>query len=385
MTFSLGVAIFAMFFGAGNIIFTLALGSEVGSNVNSAFIGLFITAIFLPLIGLISTILFQGDYKKFFNRTGGLLGFFLAMACMLLLGPFGAIPRCAVTSFFAIKRYIPILSLFHFSIVIFLFIFAFSYRHELVMDVLGKFLGPLKLIMISVIVLIGILRSTYPIPQIDMQSMEAFIQGCHTGYITMDLLGTFFFAGLFIENIERSPEKKEKVLCESLKACYVGALILSCLYIGFCYIAAMYGPKIDVTSGRYEFLNSLAPYILGDQWGFGMNIAIAISCFITAIALTALFASYLQSVFQFKNFTYVHSLIITIVISICMTNLGFESIMENIYPVILVCYPVLIVLSVLSLVEKKLNIQFVKIPVFATFLISIWNVNLYSFKSLLNL
>ncbi|QQG34962.1 MAG: branched-chain amino acid transport system II carrier protein [Deltaproteobacteria bacterium] len=380
---SVGIAIFAMFFGAGNIIFTLALGSEVGNKVFSAFGGLFLTAVILPLIGIMASIFFGGDYKSFFYRTGFLFSIFLPMSCMLLLGPFGAIPRCIVTSYFAIKRYVPGISLLRFSVIVSFFIFITSYRYEVIMDIIGKFLGPIKLILLGSIVAFGLYGFSTTPPAIDAQDLEIFIQGCVAGYATMDLLGTFFFAGLIIDSIKKSTNKESVIQYISLKACIFSSLILAILYFGFCYIAAVYISKLDAAYGRYEFLNSLAPYILGERWGFVVNLSIAISCFITAIALIAIFSSYFQTMLNIKSFTYVYALGVTIVLSVLMSNLGFESIMETIYPIILVCYPVLIILSILSLVEKMLKVKFIKVPVFVTFFLSVWNINPYTFKEYL--
>ena len=62
-----GLAMFSMFFGAGNIVFPLALGQQAGSMAWVAILGFLITAVGVPFMGLVSMILFEGNYKKFFE------------------------------------------------------------------------------------------------------------------------------------------------------------------------------------------------------------------------------------------------------------------------------------------------------------------------------
>jgi LIVCS family branched-chain amino acid:cation transporter len=71
---SLSLAIFCLLFGAGNLIYPLAVGRSAGGHTIFGMIGFFITAIFLPLAGLISMILFNGNYKDFFYRLGNTPG-----------------------------------------------------------------------------------------------------------------------------------------------------------------------------------------------------------------------------------------------------------------------------------------------------------------------
>src|SRR5262245_48888774 len=96
---STGLAMFSMFFGAGNIVFPLALGQFTQDKTFFGISGLLLTAVLVPLMGLIAMLLFEGDYRTFFQRIGKLPGFFLAVLILGLIGPFGAVPRCITMSF----------------------------------------------------------------------------------------------------------------------------------------------------------------------------------------------------------------------------------------------------------------------------------------------
>src|SRR5579859_7269674 len=88
-----GLALFSMFFGAGNLIFPLLIGNFAGSNVWFAIAGLGVTAVVVPFLGLAAMVFFQGDLHRFFGRVGKVPGMLLLFLLQLILGPFGVIPR----------------------------------------------------------------------------------------------------------------------------------------------------------------------------------------------------------------------------------------------------------------------------------------------------
>jgi len=106
-TLSTGLAMFSMFFGAGNVVFPLAMGQYAQDKNFFAILGLLITAVGVPFLGLMSMTLFDGDYRKFFGRIGKIPGFIIALAIMALIGPFGAMPRVIALSYSTAKNFFP--------------------------------------------------------------------------------------------------------------------------------------------------------------------------------------------------------------------------------------------------------------------------------------
>ena len=96
---AIGLAMFSMFFGAGNIVFPLALGQYAGDQNFYGMLGLLLTAAFMPIAGVIAMILFDGNYRAFFGRLGRIPGFILALITISLLGPLGSTPRCIALSY----------------------------------------------------------------------------------------------------------------------------------------------------------------------------------------------------------------------------------------------------------------------------------------------
>ena len=114
---TIGLAIFSMLFGAGNIIYPIKCGVLAGSQNIFGITGFILTGVVLPIIGLVSMILFHGNYKLFFNRLGKISGALAIFYCMLIIGPILAMPRCITVPFEMLKQFMPEqINLFMFSI-----------------------------------------------------------------------------------------------------------------------------------------------------------------------------------------------------------------------------------------------------------------------------
>lgn len=372
--FSTGLAIFAMFFGAGNIVFPLMLGREVGSQMLFGVAGFILTGVLVPLLGLISSALFDGNYKKFLNMTGRIPGMLIALVCMLLLGPFGATPRCITLAHAALKWHVPQLTLFVFSIIVAVLVFFATFKKSYVIDLFGKFLGPIKLTLLLTIVIMGLFSSTTP-PTSLLSSLDCFMNGFNKGFSTLDLLAGIFFSGLVIASIKAQNKKKNaltsrEIVITGLQAGVVGGVLLGLVYAGFCLLAAKYALLVaDVP--KEMLLSALAALVIGPNASILPNITVAVACLTTTIALTAVFADYLTHEVFLGKINYAYALLLTVTATFVMTNLGFDGIARVIEPVAIVCYPALIVLSIVNIAHALWGFRYIKTPVFVTLAITI--------------
>ncbi len=350
-----GFAMFAMLFGSGNVIFPLILGKDSGHQLLWGVLGFLLTAVFVPLLGLFATMLSRGDYKIFLAPLGQIPSFLMILICMVLLGPFALIPRCIVISYAAIKIHIPALDLFFFAIVCALLIFACTIKNSIIVDLLGRFFGPLKIILLLTLIIKGLLN-----PSLLMTSAltpaQGFAKGLLSGYGTCDLLATIFLAGLIMSGLSKGmhPEKRKDaraMLLLGIQASLIGGILLALVYMGFCLVAGFHAQEL-VHVERGDIFSKLAIIILGQEGGLLANITIAISCLATAISLTAIFAMYLHKDLCGGRLSYKTALIITSLITACVTNLGFSRIMSLLSPIIQVIYPVLIVYTLWHIIDK---------------------------------
>lgn len=131
---SLGLAFFTLLFGPGNIIYPLNLGAFVGSSWLYAFAGFFVTAVCVPILGLVASLLCRGSYKEALRYLGSFPSTLIACTCMLLIGPFCILPRCIALAYEVLKPYIGQTSLLTFSLCVALGIFFATLRKDYIID-----------------------------------------------------------------------------------------------------------------------------------------------------------------------------------------------------------------------------------------------------------
>lgn len=373
-TISTGLAMFSMFFGAGNVVFPLALGQLAQDKTFYAILGLLITAVGVPFIGLIAMTLFDGNYKLFFNRMGKVPGALVAFCIVSLIGPFGGMPRCIALSYSTIQAYLPNISLIVFSAASCVLIYLLTFRKNRILDVLGNVLTPFLLLSLLVIIIKGFL-TTSSLQPIEHTETTIFLRGLKEGYQTMDLLSAFFFSSVVLsclkEGIPTGEHQNHKTIIKAtLKASAIGACLLGAVYIGFIYVAAFHTGDLGAIN-QEELLGAIAHKILGPYAGLVACIAVALACLTTAIALAVVFAEYLHHDVTQGKLSYQVSLIITLVITGIFSTLKFTGIIAILAPILSICYPALIVLSLLNIGYKLYHVQPVKVPVFLTFVLSL--------------
>lgn len=370
-----GFAMFSMLFGAGNIVFPLALGQFAQDKNFFAILGLLITAVGVPFLGLIGMTLYEGDYKKFFSRLGEVPGFFIAAIILGLIGPFGAIPRCIALSYSTVHVYLPYISLPLFSLISCLVIFAFTVRRAKIVDLLGYILTPLLLISLTIIIIKG-LGTAPEIPAAGHDKLAIFIKGLKDGYQTMDLLGAFFFCSVVLVSLKKDvdmthPQHAKQILHLALKASFIGALLLASIYVGFSYVTAAYSPMLTGIS-RDALISEITLRVLGPYAGIVVCMAVALACLTTAIALSAVFAQFIHKDVSHGKLKYAYALILTLAVSFFISTLQFDGIAKILAPILQLFYPALIVLSMMNILYKLYGIRSVKVPVLATFVISLF-------------
>ena len=96
----IGLMLFGMFFGAGNLIFPPSLGFESGSMFAPAILGFLLSGIGMPVIALIIGTFNPGGFRAEMNQKISPAFSLLLLALIYLsIGPLMAIPRTAATSF----------------------------------------------------------------------------------------------------------------------------------------------------------------------------------------------------------------------------------------------------------------------------------------------
>lgn len=369
VTLSNGLAMFSMFFGAGNVIFPLIVGRVVEGNLALALLGLFLTAVIIPFTGLLSITLFEGDYMQFFRRIGKWPGFLVMFAVICLIGPFGGMPRCIGLTYASLKVYFPHLQLFTFSAFSCALIFLLCWKKNRVMDLLGFVLTPVLLLFLCIIIVKGVFFSPESVPR--GGGSGAFLYGLKEGYNMMDLLAAFFFSSLICQRF-RAGAKGENVEMRTLikpiiKACLIGAVLLGLIYTSFSFVASTYRHELGSIHPD-QLLGSIGQVVLGKNAGFIVCVVIGLSCLTTSIALAVICSEFMQKHLPLKNVPYVLYLGIILALTWLVSTLEFSGIVKTLAPILKVCYPSLLALSLINIMHKLYGFQPVKIPIFIIFI-----------------
>ena len=80
------VMLFALFFGAGNLIFPPFLGQNAGENTLPAMIGFLATAVVLPVLGVVVVARFDG-LEKLGKQVGARFALVFTVLIYLSIGP----------------------------------------------------------------------------------------------------------------------------------------------------------------------------------------------------------------------------------------------------------------------------------------------------------
>lgn len=377
---AIGLAMFSMFFGAGNIIFPLAVGQFAGDKNFYAMSGLILTAAIMPIAGVIAMILFDGNYRQFFGRLGKVPGFILALIIISLLGPLGSTPRCIALSYTTLKTSFPGLSPTFFCSVSCVVIFLFAFRKNHMLTLLGWVLTPLLLGSLITIIVMGLI-AVPDIQNMDQTNASVFLHGLKEGYNTMDLLAAFFFSSTVLNILRMRFRENEMTsggyINKALRASIVGAFLLAAIYVGFSYLAAFHGSHLSI-SGKDELLAAITMHIAGAHAGALVCITIALACLTTAIALISAFTDFIQKEVFLEKVSYEITLIGALLLTFFVSTFEFTGISAFLGPILQICYPGLIVLTFLNIAFRLKDFKPIKIPVFFAFTLSTY---LYFFQN----
>lgn len=370
-SFAIGLAMFSMFFGAGNIIFPLAVGQFAGDKNIFAISGLILTAAIMPIAGVIAMILFDGNYRQFFGRLGKTPGFILALIIISLLGPLGSTPRCIALSYATLKSSFLGISPTLFSAIACGIIFLFTIRKNHILTLLGWVLTPILIGSLITIITMGLIAKP-EIPSIAQSNTSIFLHGLKEGYNTMDLLAAFFFSSTILNILRvrfKDHETPDRHLRTAFRASMIGAALLAAIYVGFSYLAAFHGHHLPA-HGKDELLAAITMRIAGPYAGILVCTTVAFACLTTAIALISAFTDFMQKEVFKEKVSYEATLIGSLILTFFVSTFEFTGISAFLGPILQVCYPGLILLTLLNIAYRLKNFRPIKIPVFFAFIIS---------------
>lgn len=356
----MGITLFSMFFGAGNLIFPPFLGAQAGTNTWTAFLGFAASAVGLPVLGVVAVTL-SGGLNKLASRVHPVFAFGYTVLLYLAIGPCLAIPRTASTSFSItvqpfIPNEVPVEAVQLVYSVVFLGTAALVALHpERLTDFLGKWLSPILLILILCIFAGILIKSPgeASAPAEVYQNM-APVQGFLDGYQTMDTLAALNFGLVVAVNIRAKGIIKERsVMRETICAGWIAGIILTAVYGALTFIGMHTGIRFSDAENGTEVLTAAAQFLYGKTGIVIMAACFLIACFNTCVGLLSCCGTYFNNICpRFSHRTWVCAFA---AVSVLISNIGLNAILKFSVPVLNTIYPLAILLIVLAFLQRWLK------------------------------
>lgn len=349
-----GMMLFALFFGAGNLIFPAQLGQYAGTAVWVAILGFLITGVGLPLLGILAIGYSKSnDLQDLSSRVHPIYGLLFTSLLYLTIGPFFALPRTGAVAYEvgiapfvsdgSMAAFLMIFSLAFFAVALFI-----SLNPSKIVDSVGKFLSPAILVTLAVLLVAAFFApmGEAGAPQAGYLD-NAFMTGFLEGYNTMDALASLVFGIIVIAAIRKMGVNSPKgVLNATLKSGLVAAALLAVVYAGIAVLGATSTSTLGLLDTGGPVLSGASAHYFGTFGALLIAVIITLACLTTAIGLIVANAEYFHKLMpkvSYKVFVVIFS-----VFALVVTNAGLANIITFSIPVLMFLYPLAIVLILLA-------------------------------------
>ncbi|MDU8924916.1 branched-chain amino acid transport system II carrier protein [Pasteurellaceae bacterium LIM206] len=366
-TFVIGFMLFAIFFGAGNLIFPPKLGLEMGQDFWLAIMGFILTGVGLPLLTIIVGSFFANGYKQALDKISPHFSVVFLVSVYLALGPGFGIPRTAATAYdLAIS---PLLEeqngffLFLFSAVYFCVAVWLSLNPSKMVGRVGAVLTPVLLLFIFAL----IARSLWLFADVEASGAavtgNAFAKGIIEGYFTMDILAAMAFSVIVISAVKAQGSHGKIFTHQTVKSAMIAALLLTFVYVAIGWIGnKMPGETAVLAQLKGQNIGTFILNVATEQ-AFGplgksvLACIVILACLTSAVGLITAISQYFSQVF--RRISYRNYVLLFSFISFILANRGLDAVISTSVPVLLILYPIAITVLIVLLGDKWLNVPMI--------------------------
>ena len=354
---ALGFMTFALFLGAGNIIFPPLIGLAAGHHLSGAAAGFLLTGVGLPLLAVVALARMDGGLDTLTAPIGRIASTVLGVAVYLTIGPFFATPRTATVSFeMGLAPFVgntPDM-LLAFSIVYFALVMLLSLYPGKLMDTIGKLITPELIVALAVLggaALIAPAGGYLPSSALYASQSAAFAQGFLQGYQTMDALAALVFGVVIVNAIKAAGVTDPRLHTRyAIYAGLIAATGLGLVYVSLIYLGATSGSLVAQASTGVQILTAFVQHRFGAAGMWLLAAVILLACLTTGVGLVSACSSYFS---QLTRISYRRMVVILSVFSAAVSNQGLEQLIAIAVPVLLCIYPVAIALVAISLIGNQ--------------------------------
>lgn len=349
--------IFALIFGAGNLIFPLHLGQLAGKNWQIATLGFLTTAVILPLLSLLAVAITQANGVYAASRP---LGHKVALALLVLiqltLGPLYVMPRTATVAYsVGFASFIPAswqtVGLFGFSLLYFLGVFYYAAHPNSIVNHLGKILNPIFLVLLFAMFVMFFI---HPLGNASLQPAslgyihDGFMNGFLQGYNTMDALAGMAFGVAIIAGVKSYGITEKTAIAKTVAISGVCAMVvIGVIYVGLIWLGATSLAHFPVASNGGITFAQVVQYLAGPLGQALLAVVLTLACITTAIGLAAAFAQ--DFGLHFKRLSYHWWLVIACTLAFILSNIGLTQLIMWATPLLSFLYPLVMALIALEI------------------------------------
>lgn len=364
-----GFALFALFFGAGNLILPPFLGFLAGSQWYLVALGFVISAVGLPLLGIFAHARLQGSMFSFAEKISPIFSLIFCVFIYIISVALPAPRTAAVTHEIAIAPFFDI-SPITTSIIYFLMVFVFVIKRSTVINNIGKFLTPAILLLLLAIIISGFFTE-YDAMGANVTELP-ILAGFFEGYQTFDAIAALVVGGVIIISVKlkgyESPVEIRQIIT---MAAILAGLGLFLVYGGLIFNGAMVNSEFPQDVTRTELLSGISFLNLGGIAQTSLAVLVALACFTTAVGIITGTADFMAERIN-KPHVYAITVFIACGLGIIIGALSVNTIIEIALPVLLLIYPLTIVLILLNVMPPDFRTKLVMtLTVIATALFSL--------------
>lgn len=348
---TVSLAVFTMFFGAGNMTLPLLLTQSWNDNWIPAFVGFCITGVIVTFIGLIGGVMSRST-KEFFAPLGITFGFIIQAILICIEGPFGVVPRCLIVAYGGVESVLPQINGVTFYILSAILLFFLTVNRTKLVEIIGNYITPIMLLLLAIVVGIVIYQNINEPAHTNYDFIpEAFKDGMYKGYLTYDLPGAIYFTTISMSYLKSLGQSRKLMIINGLKASIISSILLILVYGTFFYIGSQYTDQLQNVSPTH-LLPNIVRISCGKFLAIIFSSVVFIACISTAIAALTIWTDFVYEIFKRYNVKYDIILLFSIITTVIVSSLEFSGLMKLLLPVLSIMYPFLILLSLYNIITK---------------------------------
>lgn len=357
---SLSLMLFAMFFGAGNMIFPPMLGYLGGENFFQGTLGFVFIDAGLSVLGIAAIVLVGTKMDDLARLVGPKFSIFVGVTIYMLIGPLFALPRTGTVSYeIAALPFLGenagILPSVIFTAVFFTATYILSVNPSKVVDIVGKFLTPILLISIAIIFVLSVINPVGEIgPAEGDYATIPFFKGMVEGYLALDGMAALAFAIVVINGIkDMGVKKSSNIVKYTLISGVFAGIGLGVVYVALGFVGAQTSMEDGVFTNGGQLLASVVYRLLGAGGNVILGLAVLLACLTTSIGLATSFSDYFNEIMP--KFSYKAILRVVCIFSFLISNVGLTQMITITLPALVAVYPPTIVLVLFSFAKKYIK------------------------------